>query len=142
MLIIYGMLLLLIYCVIALDSKKSLHMLQQNLYNENNRYYSFKQNPNFDFFFNRLKDNAIKKYNAFYDDDFELESDLFSGFELVREVSVRVKKDGNSFIIIGSLWKNLEFELTNQNKDFYNFLFDNGLGEKNSLGFGFLNSGK
>ena len=83
--------------------------------NENNRYYSFKQNPNFDF---------------------------FSGFELVREVSVRVKKDGNSFIIIGSLWKNLEFELTNQNKDFYNFLFDNGLGEKNSLGFGFLNSGK
>ena len=38
MLIIYGMLLLLIYCVIALDSKKSLHMLQQNLYNENNRY--------------------------------------------------------------------------------------------------------
>lgn len=48
--------------------------------------------PNFDFFFNRLKDNAIKKYNAFYDDDFELESDLFSGFELVREVSVRVKK--------------------------------------------------
>ena len=110
--------------------------------NENNRYYFFKQNPNFDFFFNRLKDNAIKKYNAFYDDDFELESDLFSGFELVREVSVRVKKDGNSFIIIGSLWKNLEFELTNQNKDFYNFLFDNGLGEKNSLGFGFLNSGK
>ncbi len=110
--------------------------------NLENRYYSFKQNPDFDFFFTRLKDNAIKKYNAFYDDDFKLEYDLFSGFEFVREVSVRVKKDGNSFIIIGSLWKDLEFNLTSENKRFYNFLFDAGIGEKNSLGFGFLNRGK
>ena len=110
--------------------------------NMENRYYSFKQNPDFDFFFARLKDNAIKKYNAFYDDDFKLESDLFSGFEFVREVSVRVKKDGNSFIVIGSLWKDLEFNLTSENKRFYNFLFDGGIGEKNSLGFGFLNRGK
>ena len=110
--------------------------------NVENRYYSFKQNPDFDFFFTRLKDNAIKKYNAFYDDDFKLESDLFSGFEFVREVSVRVKKDGNSFIVIGSLWKDLEFNLTSENKRFYNFLFDAGIGEKNSLGFGFLNRGK
>lgn len=110
--------------------------------NMENKYYSFKQNSDFDFFFSRLKDNAIKKYNAFYDDDFKLNQDLFTSFEFFREVSVRVKKNGNSFIIIGSLWKDLEFELTNKNKDFYNFLFDNGLGEKNSLGFGFLNSGK
>lgn len=110
--------------------------------NKKNKYYSFKQNLNFDFFFSRLEDNAIKKYIAFYDNDFKLDSSLFSGFEFVREVSVRVKKDGNSFIVIGSLWKNLEFELTHKNKDFYNFLFDIGLGEKNSLGFGFLNKGK
>ena len=51
MLIIYGMLLLLIYCVIALDSKKSLHMLQQNLYNENNRYLKWIV-KNKDLFFN------------------------------------------------------------------------------------------
>ena len=38
--------------------------------------------------------------------------------------------------------KNLEFDLSSQNKNFYNFLFDNGIGEKNSLGFGFLNCGK
>lgn len=51
MLIIYGILLLLIYCVIALDSKKSLHMLQQNLYNENNRYLKWIV-KNKDLFFN------------------------------------------------------------------------------------------
>lgn len=107
--------------------------------NKNNKYYSFKQNPDFNFFFDRLKDNALKKYNAFYNDDFNLDSDLFTNFEFAREVSIRLKKDGNQFIIIGSLWKNLEFNLTFQNEKFYNFLFENGLGEKNSLGFGFLN---
>ncbi len=110
--------------------------------NKINRYYSFKQKPDFNFFFERLKDNAVKKYNAFYDCDFSLSSELFSNFEFGREVSVRLVKNGNQFIIIGSLWKNLEFNYTSQNKDFYNFLFDNGLGEKNSLGFGFLNCRK
>lgn len=110
--------------------------------NVNNKYYSFKQNPDFNFFFERLKDNAIKKYNAFYDSDFSLDSELFTSFEFGREVSVRLSKNNNAFIIIGSLWKNLEFNLTSQNKEFYRFLFDNGLGEKNSLGFGFLNCRK
>ena len=107
--------------------------------NKINKYYSFKQNSDFNFFFERLKDNAVKKYNAFYGCDFSLDSDLFTNFEFAREVSIRINKNGNQFIVIGSLWKNLEFDLTSQNKDFYNFLFDNGLGEKNSLGFGFLN---
>lgn len=110
--------------------------------NKNNKYYSFKQNPDFNFFFERLKDNAVKKYNAFYDCDFSLDSELFTNFEFGREVSVRLTKNNNKFIIIGSLWKNLEFNLTSQNKDFYRFLFENGLGEKNSLGFGFLNCRK
>ena len=110
--------------------------------NRNNRYYSFKQNPDSNFFFERLKDNAIKKYNAFYNSDFSLDSELFTNFEFAREVSIRVNKNGNQFIVIGSLWKNLEFDLTSRNKDFYDFLFDNGLGEKNSLGFGFINCRK
>ena len=86
--------------------------------------------------------NAIKKYNAFYGTDFELDSELFTNFEFGREVSIRLVKNNNKFIVIGSLWKDLEFDLTSQNKDFYNFLFDNGLGEKNSLGFVFLNCRK
>ena len=110
--------------------------------NLNNRYYSFKQNQDFNFFFNRLKDNAIKKYNAFCGSDFSLDTELFTNFEFAREVSIRIKKNEKQFIIIGSLWKNLEFNITNENKDFYEFLFENGLGEKNSLGFGFLNCRK
>ena len=51
MLIIYGILLLLIAYVVVLDSKKSLHMLQQNLYNENNRYLKW-VSKNKNLFFN------------------------------------------------------------------------------------------
>ena len=72
----------------------------------------------------------------------KLDSNLFDTFELSKEVSVRLQKNNNKFIIIGSLWKNMEFSLNRDNEKFYNFLFDNGLGEKNSLGFGFLNCGK
>lgn len=107
--------------------------------NSRNQYYSFKKKPDFNFFFSRLKDNAIKKYNAYTGFDFNLENDLFESFEFNREVSVRLVKNGNAFVIIGSLWKNLEVTITNKNKNFYKFLLDVGLGEKNSLGFGMLN---
>ena len=107
--------------------------------NSKNQYYSFKQSPDFDFFFNRLKDNAVKKYNAYTGKDFILENSLFSSFEFNKEVSVRVKKNNNTFIIIGSLWKSLEVDVNKENKGFYKFLLDTGLGEKNSLGFGMLN---
>ena len=107
--------------------------------NSKNQYYSFKNNPDFDFFFNRLKDNAVKKYNAYTGNDFVLEDNLFNSFEFNREVSVRVRKNNNTFVIIGSLCRNLEAEINKENKVFYKFLLDTGLGEKNSLGFGMLN---
>ena len=43
------------------------------------------------------------------------------------------------FLIIGSLWKNLE-KFNMDDKKFYKFILDCGLGEKNSLGFGMLNT--
>ena len=107
--------------------------------NTKNQYYSFRNNHDFNFFWNRLKDNAVKKYNVFTGLDFNLEDDLFDLFEFNREVAVRVRKNGNTFIVIGSLWKNLEVNLNSKNRNFYRFLLDVGLGEKNSLGFGMLN---
>jgi len=108
--------------------------------NIDNRYYSFKSNPDFNFFFERLKDNSLKKFNSYFDDTFYFEEDIFDSFEFNREVSVQMKIHDNKFIIIGSLWKSLEKEIIRENKKFYNFIFDCGLGEKNSLGFGFLNN--
>ena len=112
------------------------------LYEDNkmNKYYSFKSNPDFNFFLKRLKDNSLKKYNSYYNDDYSLDEDLFDSFEYNREVSVQMKIHHNKFIIIGSLWKSFEKEITRENRKFYDFLFDCGLGEKNSLGFGFINN--
>lgn len=107
--------------------------------NQNNRYYSFNQDADFDFFFNRLKDNALKKYNAFKNDDFYFEDPIFDNIKFKREVSVRLNKNGNNFIIIGSLWDFLSFNFNKETKKFFDFIYDCGLGEKNSLGFGFLN---
>lgn len=112
------------------------------LYEDNkmNRYYSFKSNPDFNFFFERLKDNSLKKYNSYYKEDYFFDEDLFDSFEFSKEVSVQMSIHHKKFIIIGSLWKSFEKEIIKDNKKFYNFIFDCGLGEKNSLGFGFLNN--
>lgn len=101
--------------------------------------HCFKQGDSLTQFFDRLKENAINKYNAFTGEDFELTSDLFTGFQLDKEVATPVYLNQQKLPLIGSLWKNLSFNLTKENKKFYSFLIDTGLGEKNSMGFGFVN---
>ena len=89
-----------------------------------------------------MKDNAVKKYNAFYDDDFEIDSmnNIFDSFSFRKEVSMRMNMKQEQFIIIGSIWT---FEKNSMlDKKFYDFLFDTGYGEKNSLGMGFVNNWK
>ncbi len=107
--------------------------------NQDNRYYSLKNNGDFSFFLERVKENALKKYNAYYGENYFFDGNIFDRFEYDREVAVRVKKADKIFIIIGTLWKNLE-KFNMDNKKFYRFLMDVGAGEKNSLGFGFLNN--
>ena len=111
------------------------------LYEEShkNRYYSLKNTNEFSFFLERLKDNALKKYNAYYDLNYYFEGNLFDRFEFDREVAVRVKKLDKMFLVIGTLWKNLE-KFNMDDKKFYKFIMDCGLGEKNSLGFGMINT--
>ena len=106
--------------------------------NRRNKYYSIKSND-FSFFMDRTKDNALKKYNAYQNGKYDFDGNLFDRFEFDREVAVRVKKADKMFLIIGTLWKNLE-KFNMDDKRFYRFIMDTGLGEKNSLGFGMLNN--
>lgn len=106
--------------------------------NRDNKYYSLKKTNDLSFFMDRVKENALKKYNAYQNDNYQFEGNLFDRFEFDREVAVRVKKADTMFLIIGTLWKNLE-KFNMDDKRFYRFLMDAGLGEKNSLGFGMLN---
>ena len=45
----------------------------------------------FSFFLKRLKDNALKKYNAYYGLRYDFDGNLFDSFQFDREVAVRVK---------------------------------------------------
>ena len=108
--------------------------------NKSNLYFSFERDKNLDFFLERLKENAIKKYNAFYSTDFTLKENIFDRLKFRKEVAVKLRKKNEEFIIIGSVWKLLEkFKISGENRKFYRFIMDSGLGEKNSLGFGFIN---
>jgi len=108
--------------------------------NRKNIYFSFKRDGDIDFFLKRLKENAVKKFNAFYDDEYNLEEELFDKLQFNKEVAVKNRKIDKEFIVIGSLWRVLEkFNINSWDKKFYRFIMDAGLGEKNSFGFGFIN---
>ncbi|MHB1492792.1 MAG: CRISPR-associated endoribonuclease Cas6 [Thermoplasmataceae archaeon] len=109
--------------------------------NDKNLYFSFGKGGNFEFFMNRIKENAEKKYRQFTGmDSFSLSEPIFDSFQLRKEVAVRLSKSGKDFIMIGTVWKILKKErISHEKLDFYRFIADTGIGEKNSLGFGFLN---
>jgi len=108
--------------------------------NRKNLYYSFERNGDLNFFLERIKENAIKKYNVFFDDKFTIDENVFDRLNFRKEVVVKDFKGGSEFIFIGSVWRLLEkFRINNEHRKFYNFIMECGLGEKNSLGFGFVN---
>lgn len=111
-----------------------------------NEYFKFYTHRDINFFLRRLEENAIKKYRAFYnEEDGGFVGNLFDRMiPRVRngkiDLYVRVVRHGIPFTIVGSMWKLLEkHRITQEEKKFYQFIMDCGLGEKNSLGFGFLN---
>jgi len=83
----------------------------------------------------------VKKYQIYYNDpEFQLSGKIFDTIEFRKEVAVHNRKQGKEFIHIGTLWKKLEKEYINkEERRFYHFIMESGLGEKNSMGFGFLN---
>lgn len=109
--------------------------------NRQNLYFSMRRGDSLAFFMMRIKENAVKRYRQYSgDSDFDLPHPLFDTAVFNREVAVRVSKGRSAFIIIGSAWYKLErFRRQRRDEKFYRFLMDAGLGEKPSLGFGFLN---
>ena len=112
---------------------------------EKNEYFKFYDKGGFLQFFERLRDNAVKKYEVFYNEgapkiDFIFDEVVPRVRNEKFDVHVKLTKQGKDFFIIGSLWKELYKKRIKKNeRKFYKFIMDCGLGEKNSLGFGFIN---
>ncbi len=91
-------------------------------------------------FFKRLKENSLKKFKAFFGYSLE-DISFFDAFKFKKQVSIQLSKKDSSFIILGSHWEFiLPNYLTKEERKFFSFLHESGLGEKNSWGFGFVNS--
>jgi len=106
---------------------------------EKNVYWS-KKYHSLDVFLKRLYENAIKKYKAYYNEDPNVNySEFFDRISFKKQIAVHIKKHGKDIRIIGTKWLFFKDRINHKNYKFYKFLLDCGLGEKNSLGFGFLN---
>ncbi len=108
--------------------------------NKKNDYFSLKTENSISFFIRRIKENALKRYNVFTGENITFYHPLFDRYKFHKEVSVVLYKMGVKFNVIGTMWYSLELNKINYNElKFYKFLMDTGIGEKSSLGFGFIN---
>ncbi|WP_010478222.1 CRISPR-associated endoribonuclease Cas6 [Thermococcus zilligii] len=109
------------------------------------RFFTFHHDGSLDYFISAITRNAVEKYSSFTGEYFGLDGPLFTRMvPRVRkdgwvDVYVRVNIRGRYFDVPGSTWKLLEAEVTPDNRDFYAFIMDAGVGILNSLGFGFIN---
>lgn len=96
-------------------------------------------------FVHRLTENARKKFRAFYGmPPPKLPPEpLFTEFKYGKTVRIPVKFDSaeQPHVVVGTTWRMLRLPRlkTRAQREFYRFLMEVGLGERNSLGFGFVN---
>lgn len=108
--------------------------------NRKNLYFSFHKGDTVPYFLERALDNAVTKYNAYHGGNLEPNFPLFDRLTFKKEVAIKNVINGKEFLMIGSTWTRLEKVMIEPELfPFYTFLLDAGLGEKNSMGFGFLN---
>lgn len=99
-------------------------------------------------FVSQLENNLMKKYAEYFGfntdhsliENEEEQQRLHTGiskFKFKKQISTRVPMKGFDQIVIGTMWE-FEFD-SDANVDMVKFALDSGLGERNSLGFGFMN---
>jgi len=99
-------------------------------------YLYWRQEHPLEMFVEQLEDNLRKKYTEFTGRDAGNES-IIQRFMFRKQVSTRVLMKGLQQVVIGSIW---EFWFNDDIcKELLEFGLDCGFGERNSLGFGFMN---
>jgi len=103
------------------------------------RFVYWRENLPFEAFVKQLEENLIKKYEKFYNEKWDKENLIFEFPEFKRRVVCYFTLNGKEIEAVGSIW-NFEFSYLNKEKrKILSFGLDCGLGERNSMGFGFIN---
>jgi CRISPR-associated endoribonuclease Cas6 len=99
-------------------------------------YLYWRQEHPLEMFIEQLEDNLHKKYLEFTGLDI-MDKPIIQKFTFKKQVSTRIFMKGLEQIVIGSIW---EFWFNdNAYNEVLEFGIDCGFGERNSLGFGFIN---
>lgn len=102
------------------------------------QYEYWKETMPLNIFIDAVEENFIKKYNSFHGTNIE-KAQLFERYEFKKEVGTVIRISGEDSVIVGSIWKFSTVYIDRKNTQLFSFLLDTGLGEMNSLGYGFLN---
>ena len=103
-----------------------------------NRYLYWRKKYSFNAFLKQLTENLIKKYNDFYGTKIEY-YDIFEQFAFKKEIHSNIIINGKRYGISASLWDFMWNSMDNMQKNIIEFGLDTGFGERNSMGFGFMN---
>ena len=102
------------------------------------RYVYWRKEHTFNAFIKQLQENLFKKYNEFYKTNVE-EFPLFEQFIFKKPVVSHVIIDGREYKMIGSIWEFIFSYLSKEQRKILELGVETGFGERNSLGFGFMN---
>ncbi|HOJ96559.1 MAG TPA: CRISPR-associated endoribonuclease Cas6 [Methanospirillum sp.] len=102
------------------------------------RYIYWRPNVPFSAFIKQLTENITKKYNDFYGTEIH-DILLFEKYFFKKMVHSRLIIDGKSYGFAASIWSFEWSTLAEIQKKILLFGFDAGFGERNSMGFGFVN---
>ncbi|MBD3190786.1 MAG: CRISPR-associated endoribonuclease Cas6 [Candidatus Heimdallarchaeota archaeon] len=102
-------------------------------------YVYWRSHHSFKLFIEQLVQNLTKKYQEFYSRDIKI-SNFFDRFNFKKQVCNHVVINGKEVKVIGTLWEFFFRNPTRRERKFLSFALACGLGELNSLGFGFVNN--
>jgi len=102
------------------------------------RYVYWRPKYSFEAFVKQLSENLIKKFNDFYGTKVDV-YDLFEQFLFKEPVYGALTIDGRDHPFAASLWDFLWGYIDSMQRKIIEFGIDTGFGERNSLGFGFMN---
>jgi len=103
------------------------------------RYVYWRPKYSFEAFVKQLTENLVKKFNEFYGTDVGI-NELFERFVFRRTTATNVVIGGRDHVMVGSMWEFIWHDIDGIRRKIIAFGMDTGFGERNSLGFGFVNS--
>jgi CRISPR-associated endoribonuclease Cas6 len=102
------------------------------------RYVYWRPQISFEAFIKQLTENLIKKYNQSYGTTIGT-IPLFQEFLFKKTVHTRYIIEGKSYGAAGSMWEFSWSHMDDAQRRVIEFGMDAGFGERNSMGFGFVN---